>query len=121
MLNDRMPEPVLARSVQSGRYTYIAVSALKEWCQRKGVGFANLMTRCTAADVFEIPEGTKTPIRLMSLYKGLKVDQTVRTPVVKVLLDNIDSGESVGTGANVVNLRSPPKPDDQTPTSTASA
>jgi hypothetical protein len=121
MLNDRMPEPVLARSVQSGRYTYIAVSALKEWCQRKGVGFANLMTRCTAADVFEIPEGTKTPIRLMSLYKGLKVDQTVRTPVVKVLLDNIDSGESVGTGANVVNLRNPPKPDDQTPSSSASA
>ena len=71
-------------------------------------------SRCREAGLVEVPD-PKFPKQLnhrMALFKGTKIAQGVRDSVLKVLLDKLP-GEIAGmptSGANVVELRTPPAP-----------
>lgn len=113
-LNDRIPDPVIARAVLNLHCVYVKTSALRDWCIKKKIGSNELLVKCREAGLVEVPD-PKFPKQLnhrMDLFKGTKIAQGVRDSVLKVLLDKLP-GEIAGmptSAANVVELRTPPAP-----------
>lgn len=92
VLNDRMPDNAVARSVLSGGgYVYVRTDALRNWCYQNKVSHQALITKCRAAGVFEPPDPT-APTKLsrqLDLYKGTRMAQGIRASVFKVLVPKL--------------------------------
>jgi hypothetical protein len=110
-LNDRTPDPVVARSVLDGRYVYVKTDSLRDWCTKRRIGFNTMVTKCRTEGVIEPPnpDKPKSLTRQLDLFKGTKLAQGVRTRVFKVRINDLmadaPSGAKSGT---VVELHPTP-------------
>ena len=106
-LNDRTPDPVVARSVLDGRYVYVKSDALRDWCTKRRLGFNGLVAKCRAEGVIEPPNPDKpsTLTRKIDLFKGTKLAQGVRSQVFKVLVRELSADMVLGgKSGEIVNL-----------------
>lgn len=117
-LNDRVPDNVLARSVLSGRYVYIKIDALREWCGKRRVGFQGLVQRAADMGVFERqdPSNPRKLARQIDLFKGTKYAQNVRPYVFKVFIDRLQTEADAPPIDNVIPLPLTPRAPDDTAT-----
>ncbi len=92
VLNDRMPDNAVARSVLSnGGYVYVRTDTLRDWCHRNKVSHQAMITKCRNAGIFEPLDITK-PNRLtrqVDLYKGTRMAQGIRCSVFKILVPRL--------------------------------
>lgn len=110
-LNDRMPDPVLARAVLNGRYVYVKTQALRDWCAAKKLGFQATISKCREAGLLHLanPDAPRQFAHKIDLLKGTKLSMTVRDSVIKVWLDKLPSEvlPAHASGDNVVELKIP--------------
>jgi hypothetical protein len=113
---------VKGRFVNSGRYAYVAVDAIAEWCRENNLTLGALERMAIAEDLLHLfpdHKGVKRARRQIMLTKGLVDEPALRATCWTVNLAKLNyevdlpSGDTVGT--NVVSLQrsaNPPPPPD---------
>lgn len=88
-LNEHTPIEVQARSVLATRSIYVKTDAIREWAFKRRVSHQGIIRAGREAGVFEVSTKGEYIVR-EDLFRGTRMAQGVRVPVVKVLLDRLD-------------------------------
>ncbi len=108
-LNDRIPNPILARAVLHGRYLYCRTVSLREWCGEKKLGFNSTIAKCRDSGVIALAsnESARKFAFNIDLCKGTKLSTGVRDSVMKVWLDKLPAEvvQAPMNAENVVEIR----------------
>jgi len=124
-LNARVPDKVSARHIVSLGITYVATSAVREWCIEKKVNERDMLGDCKAAGILVAPYRTKPGVFTMQLdlFKGTKEESTVFTRCLKVNVRALRNQTGYNDGAdippaNVAPIGIKPKPTPPAPVDT---
>lgn len=75
VLNDRMPDLVLVRHIQSLGKSYVSVDAAREWCRKHRVAENEIVKRARDERIFHTFEGERNlSAGKYNLYKGLQAN-----------------------------------------------
>lgn len=114
-LNPRMPDVIHARHIKTAKRTYVAVSAIREWCKEKNVSYREMVHQCREAGVIRthvqprVVSGDEKDVSYTAEYfnltKGLRSNMNLRTRCL-----------TVDVGRLYASLGADPDADDQTAT-----